>query len=245
VTVGPLIAFWVLVLAALTRADRRRAYLQKHAGEWLLDAVGLTVQGGIVPLVQVVALAAALDHFAPAWRGALHPPGHAVGAFVLNFVVVDYLYYWNHRLLHTRTLWPVHLVHHTMREMDVVGTARNTAWTSFLILYVWINGTLAFLLAEPAGYLAGAALTASLDLWRHSSLQPRTGGILERVLGRFLVLPRHHARHHATDSVGGNYGANFSLWDRLHGTFVDVAGVPALGVSTELPLWRQLMWPFA
>jgi sterol desaturase/sphingolipid hydroxylase (fatty acid hydroxylase superfamily) len=159
---------------------------------------------------------------------------------------VDYLYYWNHRLLHTRRLWPIHLVHHTVDEMDVLGTSRNTAWTSFFILYVWVNGAMLYLLAEPAGFAAGAALTASLDLWRHSELSPRVGGAVDRALGAVLILPRHHAWHHASDAAPGNFGANFSLWDRLHGTWIERADAPArLGVTTTLPVWRQLWWPFA
>jgi sterol desaturase/sphingolipid hydroxylase (fatty acid hydroxylase superfamily) len=166
--------------------------------------------------------------------------------FLLSFFIIDYFYYWNHRLLHSRQLWPVHQVHHSVREMDVVATSRNTAWSSLLILYVWVNGVALFLLAAPAGYAAGAALTAALDLWRHSEVAPRAGGVVDRLLGRVLMLPRQHAWHHATEEVAANYGANLCWWDRLHGTFVDRGAAPEkLGVTVALPLWRQLWWPFA
>jgi sterol desaturase/sphingolipid hydroxylase (fatty acid hydroxylase superfamily) len=245
--VATLAAFWILVLAGATRAERRRAYARKSRAAWLLDGVGLAIQGGLVPLLQLTAIVGGLTLLLPGLRGSLRLPGDGIIAgLLLNFVAVDYLYYWNHRLLHTRRLWPVHMVHHTVDEMDVMGTSRNTAWTSFLILYVWVNGAMLFLLAQPAGYAAGAALTASLDLWRHSELSPRAGGLVDRVLGSVLILPRQHAWHHASDAAPGNFGANFSLWDRLHGTFLARAEAPArLGVATTLPLWRQLWWPFA
>ena len=199
-----------------------------------------------MPLLQLTAIAAGLpaSGAAPAMAACGCPATASSSGSSLNFVAVDYLYYWNHRLLHTRRLWPVHQVHHTVHEMDVLGTSRNTAWSSLLILYVWVNGAMLFLLAEPAGYALGAAVTASLDLWRHSELSPRAGGALDRLLGRFLVLPRHHAWHHASDEVDANFGANWTLWDRLHGTWLDRDGAPArLGVATSLPLWRQLWWP--
>jgi sterol desaturase/sphingolipid hydroxylase (fatty acid hydroxylase superfamily) len=242
-----LAVFWLLVLLAAARVERRRAWAQKPTREWLLDGVGLAVQGGLVPLLQWTAIAGALVLLAPGLRGSVRLPGDGfVTGFLLNFVAVDYLYYWNHRLLHSRRLWPVHQVHHTVRNMDIVGTSRNTAWTSLLIVYVWVNGAMLFLLAQPAGYALGAVVTASLDLWRHSELTPRPGSALDRLLGAVLVLPRHHAWHHASEAEHGNFGANLTLWDRLHGTWLDRAEAPArLGVATSLPLWRQLWWPFA
>jgi sterol desaturase/sphingolipid hydroxylase (fatty acid hydroxylase superfamily) len=241
-----LTAFWVLVLAGATRVERRRAYARKRGAEWLLDGVGLLVQGTLVPLLELVVVVGGLGWLWPSLRGSVHLPGSDfVTGFAVNFLAVDYLYYWNHRLLHTPRLWPLHQVHHSVREMDVMATSRNTAWSSLLILYVWVNGIALFFLAEPAGYAAGAALTAALDLWRHSELSPRLGGAVDSLLGRVLVLPRHHAWHHAADEVEANYGANVSVWDKLHGTFSDRGAAPArLGVNVGLPLWRQLWWPF-
>jgi len=241
-----LAAFWILVLAGATRTERRQAYARKPVAAWVLDAIGLGVQGGLVPLIELGLVVSGLRLLAPGLGGSVRLPGDGlVAGFLLNVIAVDYLYYWNHRLLHTRLLWPVHLVHHTLNEMDVLGTARNTAWTSFLVVYVWVNGAVLFLLAQPEGYAAGAAVTASLDLWRHSELTPQPQSWLARVLDKVLVLPSHHAWHHASEAVPGNFGANFSAWDRLHGTWIGGSRAPRrLGVTTALPLWRQLWWPF-
>jgi sterol desaturase/sphingolipid hydroxylase (fatty acid hydroxylase superfamily) len=245
--IAPLVTFWVLVAAAATRAERRAAWANKPRRDWLLDGVGLLVQGALVPLAELTLIVCGLTLLAPGLRGRLHLPGNElVFGFILNFLIIDYFYYWNHRLLHTRRLWPLHRVHHSVGEMDVLATSRNTAWSSLLILYVWVNGIALFLLAHPAGYAAGAALTASLDLWRHSELSPRPGGGVARVLGWALVLPRDHAWHHASDNVDANFGANLCWWDRLHGTWLAEVKPPAqLGVPVALPLWRQLWWPFS
>src|SRR6266542_2361747 len=104
-------AFWVLVVAGATRAERRRAYAQKRRAEWLLDGVGLLVQGTLVPLLELVVVVGGLGWLAPSLRGSVRlPVSDFVVGFAINFFVVDYLYYWNHRLLHTPRMWPLHQV---------------------------------------------------------------------------------------------------------------------------------------
>jgi sterol desaturase/sphingolipid hydroxylase (fatty acid hydroxylase superfamily) len=185
---------------------------------------------------------AGLRWIAPGAEGVLEVTGWF--GFLLAFVAVDYLYYWNHRALHGRTLWPIHRVHHTVSAMDVLGTARNTLWTSLAIVYLWAHGTLVFLLdgGGAAGYLAGVTATVALDMWRHSALGPRPGS----ALGLVLITPADHAWHHAAGARAGNFGANLSLWDRLHGTHLTIDRLPErIGAAAEsLPVWRQLVWPF-
>ena len=237
--------FWLLMGRVLRSAEAQRALRRKPWGDWLLDLTGLLVQGVGVPLLQVLLVAVILRELLPDWSGRVALPGNAfVAGFLINVVVVDYLYYWNHRLLHTRLLWPVHRVHHTLTAMDVLGTSRNTVWSSAFIVYLWVNGALIFFLEQPAGVVAGATLTAALDLWRHSASGPQPGSALHRALSPWLILPEDHAWHHADAEVFGNYGANLVIWDRLHGTLIQAPEPPrALGVA-RLPLWRELLWPF-
>ena len=239
------LVFSTLILGTLADRDQARQLRRKTRAEWVLDCSGLFVQGTLIPILEATAIIALYAALLPGLRGALRIPAGA--AFLLNFVVVDYLYYWNHRLLHGRRLWVIHRVHHTVRAMDVVGTSRNTLWSSFFILYLWVNALFAYLLADPTPFLLGAAVTAMLDLWRHSALGPRPGSWLERLLAPVLVLPADHAWHHGRDTVDQNFGANLKLWDRLHGTLHPWDGdadLPALGVPSELDLVRSLLWPF-
>lgn len=249
-----LIVFWLLVLATLA-LDGWQTYGGKRGRDWALDLAGLAVQGWLVPFLQIALVVAGLRWLAPGAEGAVQVTGWF--GFLLAFVAVDYLYYWNHRLLHGRRLWAIHRVHHTVSSMDVLGTARNTLWTSFAIVYLWAHGAMLFLLgsAGAAGYLAGVTLTVALDLWRHSAVGPRPASPVSLL----LITPADHAWHHAAAAepghpagipldqmTVGNFGANLSLWDRLHGTYlVRDTMPPAIGVSPgRLPLWRQLLWPF-
>jgi sterol desaturase/sphingolipid hydroxylase (fatty acid hydroxylase superfamily) len=241
--IGPALtfaAFWALVAFTASAPVRRARLAARRGREWLIDVAGLLVQGVLVPIVGAAVLGAAYVRVAPGLRGALHLPWPL--GFLLAFVGVDYLYYWNHRLLHTRPLWPVHAVHHTAPRMDVFVTSRNTLWTSVLIVYLWAGSLFAYVLADPSGYLAGAALTSILDLTRHSPLRLPTA--IERALGALFVLPRDHALHHANLETHGNYGANLVLWDRLHGTYLGPRDVPeVLGVESELTAAEALFWP--
>jgi sterol desaturase/sphingolipid hydroxylase (fatty acid hydroxylase superfamily) len=236
-----LVAFWALVLATAAVPASRAALRDKGRDEWLLDWANLVVQGIVIPLVLVVGLERAYAWLAPGWHGALRVP--APVAFVLDFVVIDYLYYWNHRMFHTEALWTIHRVHHSVTAMDVFATSRNTLWTSLLIVYVWVNSLFVYLLADPGPYVLAAGLTAALDLWRHSPLQPPTW--IARLLRPLFVLPMDHAWHHADTDFHGNYGANLSVWDRMHGTYRAHERAPEkLGASVDLSLRSKLLWPF-
>lgn len=234
------LAFVLLLLLTFARAEQRRDAREKPALDWGVDLAGLAVQGTLVPALQVGVGLTALRWLVPGWEGAVRLP--EIAGFLLNFVVIDYLYYWNHRLLHSEALWPAHQVHHSATSMDVFATSRNTLWTSALIVYLWLNGLALYLLASPAGFAAGATLTAALDLWRHSPLQPPAW--LAGWLSPWMILPDDHARHHASDVPLGNFGANLKLWDRLHGTWL-TSPPPAgrLGRSTGLSPLRTLLWP--
>lgn len=240
-TLALLISFGVLALAAFARQGGRRLLQRRKKEDWVLDLSGLLIQGALIPWLQVALVLGLLAVSVPGLAGtlALHP----AWAFLFCFVLVDYGYYWNHRLLHHKRLWAIHQVHHSAPQMDVLVASRNTLWTSFFILYLWANGLMLFLLADPEYYLIAITLTAVLDLWRHSELNPP--GILGRVIGTVFVLPRDHVWHHARDSYDINFGANLNVWDRLHGTWYRNSEKPQrIGLMLDMGLACKLWWPF-
>ncbi|MGV3525454.1 MAG: sterol desaturase family protein [Candidatus Sericytochromatia bacterium] len=228
-------------LLLLSRTERERLR-HKRPFEWLLDGSNLLIQGTLVPLLQLTVLFAALKALWPAGQGLLHLPLWA--AFGLNFVAVDYLYYWNHRLFHHRRFFAVHAVHHSVSHMDVMATSRNTLWTSLLIVYLWANCLLLFLTDFNPGFVLAMSLSACLDLWKHSSLL-RQHPHWQRQLSRLgLMTPLDHAWHHSS-ALNHNFGANLNLFDRLHGTYVAHADYPErLGVQLKLSPWQQLVFPW-
>ena len=219
----------ILAGATLLTPDGRRAMQQRTWQEWSLDLGNLVVQGVIVPALAAVA--------GPMlWSGWFYAQSWDVGfwgGLAIQLFAVDWLYYWNHRLLHR--LWPIHRVHHSASAMDVWVSSRNTLWSSAFIIYFWANTLFLHTLRDPSGYLVGVALTAALDLWRHSPLQLAVPG---------LIQPRHHAWHHGPEG-DVNFGANWTLWDRLHGTFYDPGFPPhRLGVPAPRSWLQAAFWPF-
>jgi sterol desaturase/sphingolipid hydroxylase (fatty acid hydroxylase superfamily) len=212
------IVFAVLLVATKVFARSR--------GEWLIDGSGLLAQGAIATLFAAIAP-----------RGRIELPFAVQVA--LSVVVVDYAFYWNHRLLHG-ALWRWHAVHHTARRLDVLATSRNTLWAPLLLVYVWTTAAAVVLLRDPRGWLAGLSLTAALDLWRHSPLTLPAAA--RRALSLVLITPQEHAWHHSTARCDVNFGANLSWWDRLHGTYDAPPEAPAsLGVEIGGGTMRRLL----
>ncbi len=207
----PLVTFFLLLWlevvfpAKVTGKDYR-------FGDWVMNLSGFVMQGIVVPLAGYLLATAVLPGLLPGFEGVL-AIGIA-GAFLLNVIVVDFIYYLQHRAFHQIPwLWKLHAPHHYSPTLNLWATARNALLTHFLFVYMLLNPVLGFLCDVPEAFFAGAMLTAALDLFRHSSIRadwPLLQGI--------LVLPRDHHRHHDGTKAFSNYGANFLIWDRLFDT---------------------------
>ena len=222
-----------------------RIHLQlKSREDWLIDGIGLTIQGILIPLLQATLVYWLYHYLLPNQQEIIKLS--PILAFIISFVLVDYLYYWNHRVLHSKFFWSLHQVHHTVTQMDVLGTSRNTAWTSLLIVYLWIHTLFLYLLADPTAYLLGASLTSALDLWRHSRLMISPNNWPYQFVSSWLILPQDHAWHHCSEIYNCNYGANLKFWDKLHGTYYESKELPStIGISTSLNLSQKLLFPFS
>jgi sterol desaturase/sphingolipid hydroxylase (fatty acid hydroxylase superfamily) len=226
----------------INRINRNKLIIKKLE-DWLIDGVGLTIQGVVIPLLQATLVYSLYQYLLPHYQGCLQIS--PILAFIISFIVVDYLYYWNHRLLHTKNFWTAHQVHHTITDMDVLGTSRNTIWTSFFIIYLWIHPLFIYLLADPTAYLLGVSLTCALDLWRHSSFIISNNHLLYQFLSPWLILPQDHNWHHSRENQHCNYGANLKIWDKLHHTYYQNQELPnILGINTSLNLFQKLLFPF-
>ena len=233
------ITFLVILVASLMHKEKVRLMNSRSRGDWFLDVCGLLMQGIAIPFLQTIALYYLFYSLVPAWHGVFNLP--PMISFFVSFVAVDYLYYWNHRILHRKSLWPFHHVHHTPEAIDLLVTSRNSLISPFLLVYLWVNGFLIFILRDPTYFILGVSLTAALDIWRHSGLEAEP-----RFLSQILITPKLHAWHHSTYSSNKNFGANFVFWDRVHGTFQKAADFPPeLGIPLPVSTVRKLFFPFA
>ncbi|MBD2207512.1 sterol desaturase family protein [Calothrix sp. FACHB-1219] len=238
------IAFIGLLGWTISNPFEREQLQLKSREDWLIDGIGLTIQGIFIPLLQATLVYWLYHYLLPNQQGMIKLS--PIISLIISLIIVDYLYYWNHRLLHSKFFWSLHQVHHTVTQMDVLGTSRNTAWTSFLIIYLWIHPLFLYLLANPTAYLLGVSLTSALDLWRHSRLIISPNNWLYKFVSSWLILPQDHAWHHCSEIYNCNYGANFKLWDKLHGTYYENQELPSkIGIFTSLTLSQKLLFPFS
>jgi sterol desaturase/sphingolipid hydroxylase (fatty acid hydroxylase superfamily) len=169
--------------------------------------------GGAALLSGVVTIEEIADYFEHG-RGplAVLPFWVQVSIYV---VASDFLLYWTHRLFHGASLWRFHVIHHSAEEVDWTTAYRfhpvNLWLGSFLVTAVML-----FLGLSPTVLLFLVAFDTTTSAFVHSNLN-WTLGPLKYV----VATPVFHRWHHTPLDQGGNsnFGALFSLWDVLFGTF--------------------------
>ncbi|MDR3477447.1 MAG: sterol desaturase family protein [Gammaproteobacteria bacterium] len=242
----PAISFLVLFAGEMLLPDRTLKYCY-HRWDWLLNMTGFAMQGLVVPLCGYWIATHILPTLWPAGKGVL--PLNGYGAFLLNFVGVDFLYYWQHRLFHhVPLLWRWHRCHHASPRVDIWATARNSIFVNFFFVYLLVNPLLGFMCKDPSGFFLAATFTASLDLARHTAIHTEKMPLLHafaRGIGYLFVTPSQHHRHHLALSKPANFGANFIIWDKLFKTFCVNMPQHLIYQDPEAPHpLQQLLYPF-
>lgn len=237
------IAFLIFVSATILFPEQRKRMLARTRTDWVVDLASVVIHFFIAPALQVYVTYALLRSWAPGLRGVL--PG-TLGVSLLLYALVDYAWYWNHRLFHTDTVfWNLHRAHHKPQTVDVMATSRNPLITHFFRVYLWLVGFFVFLLADPTLFFEIAAVGSVVIFWGHTSFCLPAGSRIEWVVSRILTTPRQHLWHHSRGNLRCNFGSVLSVWDRMHGTLHESAELPAAyGDPTAETAWRQLIWPF-
>lgn len=210
-----------------------------------LNVIGLFIQGVLIPCAGIV-LATWVLPLTTLTKGAL--PLNSVEAFALNFIVIDFFYYWQHRLFHQNTLlWQLHECHHSSPHLDIWATSRNNLFVNFLFVYLLFNPVLGYLCASSEGFFAGAMLTASLDIVRHSKIafEKVQQSTLSRVLATIFVMPWMHRSHHNVLQKPHNFGANLIIWDKLFNSYQEPQKTKAQFLPDTPKAYRkQFYYPF-
>ena len=103
-------------------------------------------------------------------------------AWLLAFVIYDFLYYWNHRLGHEISLlWAAHVVHHSSEDYNLTTALRQSSG-SFLSFFFYIP--MAFLGIPIETMLSIGALNLVYQFWVHTQHIGKLGS-----LDRILVTP--------------------------------------------------------
>ncbi|MEM9327919.1 MAG: sterol desaturase family protein [Bacteroidota bacterium] len=134
---------------------------------------------------------------------------------ILAIIVVDFLYYWEHRWEHEiRLLWTYHSIHHSSPIYNYTTAMRVSFMDSFVS---WIFYVPAVLLGfHPVLVVLALAFILGYQFWIHTELI-RNMGWFEWLFNS----PSHHRVHHGSDDeyLDKNYGGLLIIWDRMFGTF--------------------------
>ena len=170
---------------------------------------------------------------------------------LLAVIVMDFLLYVWHVLNHEIPFfWRFHRVHHSDLNMDVSTATRfhvgELAMSSIIRMMIIL-----LLGVEWRDLLLFDSLVLLSTQFHHSSVKIPAG--FEKIFWLLFVPPSMHRIHHSViiKERNTNYGAIFSLWDRLCGTLltgVDQArikiGIGAYPKQAELSLLRLIIMPF-
>jgi sterol desaturase/sphingolipid hydroxylase (fatty acid hydroxylase superfamily) len=143
--------------------------------------------------------------------------------------------YVNHVLMHkVPLLWRLHRVHHADTHLDVSTTARFHPLEFGPGLFIMLPAVMAFGLS-PWVLIVYEILDAVVNLCSHANL--RLPERLDRALRWIFVTPNMHSIHHSSwqPETDSNYGAVFTLWDRLFGTYSErpAGGFEAMRIGLE------------
>jgi sterol desaturase/sphingolipid hydroxylase (fatty acid hydroxylase superfamily) len=134
---------------------------------------------------------------------------------VVAILGLDFASYLWHRANHAVSfLWRFHRVHHADPTVTASTSLRFHAGEILLSVPVRL-AAIAALGAPFAGVAAFEALFGAANALEHGDFD--LPAWLERVLGRILITPALHRRHHSVlrEEHDANYGTIFSFWDRL------------------------------
>lgn len=246
-SVGLQLAFFVLLLGVTLAVRGRKGWTLRASFGVLATVTLLHLNFMVMPFLRL-----ALDGLQGAYDGLGAPRLPAdlwatVPTWVVALVAIvarDFANYWNHRLLHSPLLWPVHAIHHSDPDVNGMTTFRVHVLEavvmtgSHILLLGWLS--------LPADAIGAMAVVLTLhNMYVHADLD-WTHGPLELL----VASPRFHRWHHADlpEHHGKNLANVIPLFDVLFGTYLVpgpcVAPLGATGVPPSNPV-KLFLYPAA
>ncbi|MBZ6379767.1 sterol desaturase [Pacificimonas flava] len=178
-------------------------------------------------LIYAVPAAAALAAYRSGGT-AIYADANAYPLWWLPLSVLVYLFlhdtwfYWTHRAMHARRLFPVmHKVHHDSRP-PTAWAAMSFHWTESLS-GAFLIPALSFVIPIHLGALAVVLAVMTLfGTTNHLGWEIFPRRLVHGSFGKIVITASHHHRHHK--DYGSNFGLYFRFWDRLMRTDTGVSG---------------------
>ena len=151
------------------------------------------------------------------WRRTGHERDRGTGVLAGAAAIAgwDFIYYWNHRLMHeSRLMWAIHVVHHSSEHYNLSTALRQPVADSFGIFVPM--GILSALGIRPALIEMARGVNLIYQFWIHTETVPKLGRFED-----FFNTASHHRVHHGSNQryLDRNHGSILIIWDRMFGTF--------------------------
>lgn len=209
----------VLAIEMFAIGWRRSSLVTVWSRSGLIDLAfcALRFAGLLWPLVAVITLTGS-----PRLDASIRQLGLRLDAgwwgtnLLLAVLLSSFLWYWLHRLYHTRLLWWSHRTHHAAKPLNAFSTFRANPVDH---IFDAIPSTIPVVLfnISPFGATALTIFIVSLQTLQHAPLPWSYGW-----LGKWVfVSPMGHAIHHSPDprDFNKNLSPMFTIWDRAFGTY--------------------------
>jgi sterol desaturase/sphingolipid hydroxylase (fatty acid hydroxylase superfamily) len=160
--------------------------------------------------------------------------------FFAAFWLTDFVYYWQHRVMHeVKFFWAFHVVHHSGMRYNLTTSYRLN----------WLGGLIGVFFYLPLIWLGFAPRqifgSLALNLFFQFFLHTEAIGRLPWLEG-WLNTPSAHRVHHAMNEryLDKNYGGVLLVWDRLFGTYEPETEAPRYGITTGFVSYNPLTLVF-
>ena len=130
-------------------------------------------------------------------------------------LVLDFIFYVNHRLKHRWPYWwRLHETHHSSDSLDFLSAARFHVLEKIIDRMIYILPIAVFDVSMTT-LVIWASVDAFFGMFSHSNLRWRMGP-----LKYIFMCPEMHRWHHVKDARQSrcNFGNNFSIFDWIFGT---------------------------
>jgi sterol desaturase/sphingolipid hydroxylase (fatty acid hydroxylase superfamily) len=138
-------------------------------------------------------------------------------AWVLLFLLNEFVYYWFHRWSHEwRFLWAIHVNHHSSQLLNLTTAARLPFFNILVHILFWTP--LVAIGFDPKMVFAVSNIGFLFGVFQHTQFIGKLGW-----LEFWFNTPLHHRIHHARNPsyINHNYGNVLIIFDRMFGTFIE------------------------
>ena len=216
ILVGGLLVFWIIEGAIPLFPLQYKKTKLRHAGvNFVFTVIHLIIHTFLAVVIITLSDWCATSQFGIVyWTNA-----NILLTIIIGVLALDFSSWLVHLVMHkVPLLWRFHLIHHSDTKVDVTTGLRHHPGDSllrglFFLLLIFISG------APMYSVMIYQTLVVLATAFTHANISLPVK--LDKALSWVLISPNMHKVHHHwkqpyTDS---NYGAVFSLWDRILGTF--------------------------